>query len=125
MRVKNVILGIKSLEEMLDEAKGVMKSLEKGEKVRKKKPGIYFKDLETMRKAITEEKLKILRLIKERHPGSVYELAKLLKRDAKNVANDVNYLQDLGLIELRKNKEGRSKNIPLVNYDKILVEIPV
>lgn len=110
---------------MLDEAKEVMRSLEKGEKVRKKKPGVYFKDLETMRKAITEEKLKILRLIKEKHPGSVYELAKLLKRDAKNVANDVNYLQDLGLIELKKNKEGRSKNIPLVNYDKILVEIPV
>lgn len=125
MKVKNVILGIKSLEEMLDEAKGVMKSLDKGKNVRKKKPGIYFTDLETMRKAITEEKLKIIKLIKEKHPGSVYELAKLLKRDTRNVANDVHYLQDLGLIELKKTKDGRAKNTPLVNYDKILVEIPV
>ena len=125
MRVKNVIIGIKSLEEVLDEAKGVMKRLEKGEKVRKKKPGIYFKDLGTMRKAITEGKLKIIRLIKEKHPGSVYELAKMLKRDPKNVANDVIYLHELGLIELKKTKDGRAKNTPSVNYDKILVEIPV
>jgi predicted transcriptional regulator len=35
------------------------------------------------------------------------------------------YLADLGLIELEKTKDGREKTTPKVNYDKILLEIPV
>jgi len=126
MKVKNVTIGIKSVEEMLNETKAVMKRLERGEKVKKKKPGIYFENLETMRKAITEERVKILKVIKERHPESIYELAKMLHRNIKNVSDDVHYLADLELIELEKAKSnGRDKTIPFVNYDKILLEIQV
>lgn len=125
MRVKNVTIGIKSVKEMLEDAKGVMKSLERGKKVSKKKPGIYFENLETMRKAITVERLKILKVIKAEHPASIYRLAKMLDRNLKNVSDDVHYLADLGLIELEKTKDGREKTTPTVNYDKILLEIPV
>ena len=110
---------------MLDEAKGVMKSLEIEKKVSKKKPGIYFENLETMRKAITVERLKILKVIKAEHPASIYRLAKILNRNLKNVSDDVHYLADLGLIELEKTKNGREKTTPIVNYDKILLEIPI
>jgi len=125
MRVKNVILGIKSVEDMLNEAKDVMKRLERGEKVSKKKAGIYFENLETMRKAVTEERLRILKTIKKSRPSSIYELAKLLHRNIKNVSDDVHYLAELGLIELEKTKDRREKTTPIVNYDKILLEIPV
>lgn len=126
MRVKNVTIGIKSIEEVLEGAKEVMKKLERGEKARRKKPGIYFESLEVMRKAITPERVKILKVIKEKHPESIYELAKLLHRNLKNVSGDVHYLADLGLIELEKGKSnGREKTIPIVNYSKILLEIPV
>jgi len=126
MRVKNVTIGIKSIEETLKDARDVMEKLERGEKVKKKKAGIYFESLEVMRKAMTHEKLKILRAIKEKHPASIYELAKLLSRNLKNVSDDVHYLAELGLIELEKGKSnGREKTLPIVNYDKILLEIPV
>jgi len=126
MKVKNVTIGIKSIEEVLEGAKGVMKKLERGEKVRKRKPGIYFESIEVMRKAITPERVKILKVIKEKHPKSIYELAKLLHRNLKNVSDDVHYLAEIGLIELEKGKSnGREKTIPVVNYSKILVEIPV
>ncbi len=126
MKVKNVTIGIKSIEEVLSNAKAVMKRLERGEKVRKKRPGIYFESLEIMRKAITPERVKILKVIKGKRPQSIYELAKLLNRNLKNVADDVHYLAELGLIELEKGKSnGREKTMPLVNYDKILLEIPV
>ena len=126
MKVKNVTIGIKSVEEMLNEAKDVMKRLERGEKVGRRKRGIYFENLETMRKAITEERVKILKVVKERHPESIYELAKMLHRNLKNVSDDVHYLAGLGLIDLEKAKSnGREKTIPLVHYDKILLEIPV
>jgi predicted transcriptional regulator len=126
MRVKNVTIGIKSIEETLDDARDVMERLERGEKVKKKKAGIYFESLEVMRKAMTNERLKILRAIKEKHPASIYELAKLLNRNLKNVSDDVHYLAELELIELEKGKSnGREKTLPIVNYDKILLEIPV
>lgn len=126
MKVKNVTIGIKSIEEVMEGAKEVMKKLERGEKVSKKKHGIYFESLKVMRKAITPERVKILKIIRGKHPESIYELAKLLHRNLKNVSDDVHYLADLGLIELEKGKSnGREKNIPTVNYNKILLEIPV
>ena len=79
-----------------------------------------------MRQTITHERVKILKVIKDKHPQSIYELAKLLGRNLKNVADDVHYLAELGLIELEKGKSnGREKTMPVVNYDKILLEIPV
>lgn len=126
MKVKNVTIGIKSVEEVLNETKNVMKRLERGETVKKKKPGIYFEDFVVMRKAITEERVRILRIIKERHPESIYDLAKMLHRNLKNVSDDVHYLAGLGLIELEKAKtNGREKTVPSVHYDKIMLEIPV
>ncbi len=125
MRVKNITVGIKNLKTVMDEAKDIMKRLDAGKKVVKQKPGIYFENIDTMRKIITEERIRILHIIKTDHPSSIYELAKMLKRDLKNVSNDVHYLAQVGLLELEKTKEGREKTTPKVGYSKILVEIPV
>lgn len=124
MKVKNVTIRIKSLEDIFNEAKDVMKKLKRGEKV-KKHEGISFESLDSMRKVLTEERLKILKTIKKDHPQSIYALAKMLHRDIKNTFDDVQFLAKMGLIELKKAKEGREKTTPVVNYDKILLEIPV
>lgn len=124
MKVKNIRLEIKSESEFINEAKGVMRKLSKGTNV-KAKSVISFESLSVMRKFITDERLRILTTIKKHHPSSIYELAKILKRDTKNVSNDVNYLEGIGLLEVKKTNKGRSKSTPLVNYDKILLEIPV
>jgi predicted transcriptional regulator len=126
MRIKNVVIGIKSVGDVLKDAQDILEKIERGEKVKKRKAGVYFENLEVMRKAITTERLRILKIIKEKHPSSIYELAKLLNRNLKNVSDDVHYLSELGLIELEKAKSnGRVKTMPIVNYDKILLEIPV
>jgi len=123
VKVKNVTIGIKSVKEMLNEAGDVMERLELGEKVPKKETGIYFDTLETMRKAITEERIRIIKVIRERQPESIYELAKILGRNIKNVSDDVHYLADIGLIELERAKSnGREKKIPRVKYEKIRLE---
>lgn len=108
MKVKNVTVRIKSLEDVFEEAKDVMKRLEKGEKV-KKHEGISFENLDVMRKVLTEERLRILKTIKKEHPTSIYQLAKILGRDMKNTFDDVQYLAQAGFIELKKTKEGREK----------------
>lgn len=124
MKVKNIKIAIKSDKELFNEIKEVWNKLEKGEKV-KKHEGISFANLDVMRKVLTEERLIILKVIRKEHPTSIYELAKILERDIKNTFDDVQYLAEVGLIELKKSKEGREKITPLVNYDKILLEIPV
>lgn len=86
---------------------------------------ISFESLKVMRKFITDERLKILKAIRKYKPGSIYELARILKRNTKNVSDDVHYLEEIGLLEIEKSKDGRKKTTPHVNYDKMLLEIPV
>jgi predicted transcriptional regulator len=124
MKVKNIKMAIKSDRELFNEVKKVWKNLEKGGKVPKHE-GIYFEDLDTMRKILTVERLKILKTIKKNSPRSIYELAKLIERDVKNTFDDVQFLAQVGLIELKKTKNGRAKTTPQVNYDQIVLEIPV
>jgi predicted transcriptional regulator len=124
MKVRDIKISIKSKEDLFNEVKGVWKKLEKGESM-KRHEGISFENTEAMRKVLSEERLRILKTIKKEHPKSIYELAKLLKRDIKNTFDDVQFLAQIGLIELKKTKEGREKTTPKVNYDRILLEIPI
>ena len=124
MRVKRVKIGIKSLENVLEDTKEVMKKLERGEKVKPEK-GLYFESIEGFRKALTPKRLELLRLIREKQPGSIQELTRLSKRDIKSVATDITLLEELGLIDMKRKKEGRRESVPVVNYNKINLEIAV
>jgi predicted transcriptional regulator len=124
MRVRDVRVSIKTKEDLFNEVKEVWGRLERGEQI-KKHEGISFENIETMRKILSEERLRILKTVKKEHPKSIYELAKFLNRDIKNTFDDVQFLARIGLIELKKTKEGREKTVPKVNYDRILLEIRV
>jgi predicted transcriptional regulator len=124
MRIKNIKIAIKTRDELFNEVEKVWTDIETGKKPRKHE-GLYFENLEAMRKVLTEERLRILKVVKQRKPSSIYELAKALGRDVKNTFNDVQFLSEAGLIELKKTKDGREKTTPIVSYDKILLEIPV
>ncbi|MEK7846602.1 MAG: hypothetical protein AAB257_06525, partial [Nitrospinota bacterium] len=93
MKVKKVKIGIKSLKEVLENFAETAEAIERGEKVKKRR-GIYFENLEAFRRALTEKRLEVLHVIKKERPSSVYELAKILNRDAKNVTQDLEYLKN-------------------------------
>ena len=124
MKIKNVKIGIRTRDKAFTEAKDVMRKLSKGEKV-KKQAEVYFENLDAMRKVLTEKRLEVLHVVKEKRPSSTYRLAKMLGRDINNVIDDLNYLNELGLVELKKSTEGREKTVPTVDYDKIRLEIAV
>ena len=124
MKVRDIRISIKSKEDLFKEVKGVWKRLEKGESM-KRREEISFENTGAMRKILSEERLRILKTIKKEHPKSIYELSKLLKRDIKNTFDDVQFLAQIGLIELKKTRVGRGKTTPKVNFDRILLEIPV
>lgn len=124
MKVRDIKISIKSNKDLFRDVKDVWEKLEKGQKV-KKHEGISFKSLDAMRKVLTEERLRILKTVKKENPQSIYELAKILHRDIKNTFDDVQFLAQAGLIELKKTKGSRKKTTPAVNYDRILLEIAV
>ena len=113
-----------SLKESLNDFADTWKKLETGKKTTKEE-GIYFDSIDTMRAVLTNKRLLILRTIRERHPASVYELAKILKRDIKNVNQDLALLSDVGLVTLEKTETDKKRIVPHVDYNKILLKIPV
>jgi predicted transcriptional regulator len=49
----------------------------------------------------------------------------MLKRDVKNIAMDVKYLAQVGLVEKRRSKDEKKDITPSVNYERIIFEINV
>ena len=123
MKVKKIDIGIKGLGESLKDFADTWKSLEAGRKV-KKHEGIYFDSVDNMRAILTNNRLLILKAIREHKPKSVYGLAKILGRDMKNVKQDLKLLSEIGLVTLERRETDKKRSIPHVDYSKILLEIP-
>ena len=121
MKVKKIKVGIKDLKSVLDDSVKTGEAIERGEKVSKEK-GTYFTSFEAFRKALTPKRLELLHIIKAQKPSSINELARMAKRDVKNIADDVNYLEQIGLIQ---KKATAQKTAPVITYDKIALEIAV
>lgn len=53
-------------------------------------------------------------------PNSIYELAKLCKKDVSNLNKIIQFFNELGVIKIEKNKiSGRDISKPTVEYDTI------
>ena len=124
MKVKRVKIGIKSVKKVLEDFVETGEAIERGERIKKEK-GVYFENIEGFRKALTPKRLELLHLIKERHPESLQELARFAKRDMKSIVTDINILEELDLIDMKRKKEGRRESVPTVEYDRINLDIAV
>jgi predicted transcriptional regulator len=121
MKVRRIKVGIKRVKSILDDFVKTGEAIERGEKV-KKEAGTYFTSLEAFRKALTPKRMELLHIVKTQRPSSINELARMAHRDVKNVADDVKYLEQIGLIE---KKETKSRTAPVVTYDTLMLEISV
>lgn len=85
-----------------------------------------FEALSALRKLLSNQKARLLHVIKTKKPSSIYELAKLLKRDLKSVNNDIKLLQRFGAIELISEKTGaREKHKPIIVIDAINIKFRI
>ena len=84
---------------------------------------VYFESIDALRAVLTDKRLELLKAIKENRPNSIYELAKIVGRDIKNVNEDVRLLADLGFVKLEKRKTDRKRTVPTVDYSSIMLEI--
>ena len=121
MKAKEVEIRIESLEEATSNAVKTAEGISTGKKIKPRKV-IAFEDLATLRRIITDERIRLLKLIRKEEPKSILSLAKIAKRKYANVFNDVKTLEELGLIELGKENHALE---PKANYQKLKIEIPV
>lgn len=124
MKIRKVRVGIKDIATALNEFVELGKAIEQGKPVTKEK-GVYFTSIEAFRKAITPKRLALLRAIKLKKPLSVSQLSDMVERDAKNVSADVKFLEQVGLVDFRRDDEIEKEITPFVTYDKIMFEIAV
>jgi len=115
---------IKSADTALEEFRRTFKSVEDGRAVRKRE-GVYFTSIEAARNLLTPTRLALLRSVRSGRPGSIYELAKMVNRDLKNVQDDLRILERYGLIRMsdamRPGK--RRVRVPQSLFDEIELKI--
>lgn len=124
MKIKRLKVGVRPLEEGLQEFGETLKALQAGKALSKQR-GVYFVSVEAMRQVLTPSRLTLLHLIRTRRPHSIAALAKLIRRNFKNVHADLKLLADLGLVHLEPGAHLRDSVTPTVPYERIQFEIAV
>lgn len=122
MKIKQVKIGIRSVDDILENFAATGEALERGDAVKKHPAGVYFTNLDAFRKALTQKRLELLHAIRLEKPASIQQLARLVQRDIKNVSTDIKYLSQIGLVEL---KERNNCLYPIVDYERIELDIAV
>jgi len=96
-----------------------------------KKPGTSKKDYDfsgvlALRQLLSNEKARILNVIKNQKPKSIYDLAKKLGRGFKSVNDDLKLLERFGFIELTEEKtKKRIRHKPEIVVDTITIHLKV
>ena len=113
----------KTREITLKEAKGSFLLLRKS---RNSKEDYDFSGILALRQLLSNEKARMLSVIKEKHPNSIYDLAKKLNRGFKAVNDDVKLLERFGFIELIEEKtKKRIRHKPIIVVDTITVHFKI
>ncbi len=116
MKAKKVKIVMQSVDDIKQEwsaaLKGKVKATPKGDE-------IIVTGLATIAKIFSHTRMEILQAIITKKPKSIYELAKLVNRDFKNVHSDVQFLNEVGLIKLKETGDGRNGLKPIAKYSGI------
>ena len=123
--MKTVTFTIEPFTESLKRFKETFKAVHAGRHIEPQEV-VGFTSLEAARNFLTRERLSLLHTIKSRHPGSIYELAKMSGRDLKNVQEDVRILERHGLVRISKHPRGsRNVKVPEVPFEEIVLKIAI
>ncbi len=101
--MKAMRIEIKARPELEQDSLALAKAFDQGKKV-KPISGTYFESMQAVRKFLTDKRLEVWRTIRDKKPGSISALAKMLNRDFKSIHSDVALLESIGLVKLQKNK---------------------
>lgn len=90
------------------------------------KADFHLRGLESLRSLLSNEKARLIHVIKTRNPKSIYDLAKMVQRDFKSVSEDIKLLEEFRFIDLIKEATGQRKRLkPVVIVDTLKIEINI
>lgn len=83
-------------------------------------------DIALLRSLLSNEKARLLHVLKTKQPNSIYELAKILGRDFKSVRGDITALENFGFIEMIPVHKGKRQKLkPLLVLDELNIKIQI
>ena len=113
---KNIKIEVKGEKGSAGEFINAWHRAERGESPEGPVNRIYFQNLETLLRTLTPRRLELLKTVHDRDSISVRALAMALKRDYKNVYQDMKVLENIGLVV----RTGNGLSVP---WERIVAEI--
>jgi predicted transcriptional regulator len=103
-------------------SKGAFSIFKKGSS----KENYDFSGILALRQLLSNQKARILHVIKTQEPKSIYDLAKKLSRGFKSVNDDVKLLERFGFVELVEEKtKNRIRYRPAILVDTITINVKI
>lgn len=113
-------VGIASYEEM----KGRTMAVARGEqRVGADEPKVWFTSTESFAKVLSAGNRDLLRVIAEKTPGSLDELARITGKAKSNLSRTLRTMEAYGLVRLDKGERGRIA--PKVMHDRVELDLPL
>jgi len=116
MRTKRALLVVESTRTAVSRAYGELK----------KPSGKYagmttlsFPSFEVLGRVISPARLELLSAIRKEKPKSIQELSRMVKRDFKNVYQDVKALAEAGLLEIKEQGKGKASSLKAL-YEELV-----
>ena len=125
--MKTVTFSIRPLSEIADDFAKTFDAIRTRRRVpNKPHDEVGFTSIEAARNFMTRERLALMHTIRTRHPGSLYELAKMANRDFKNVQEDIRILERHGLVRIAREPRGKRRvKVPQVLFEEIALRIAI
>ncbi|MBL8687953.1 MAG: helix-turn-helix domain-containing protein [Rhodospirillaceae bacterium] len=113
-------IGIASYREMKDRTMSIARGEYKGAA---EEPTVWFTSTESFAKVLSAGNRELLRVIAEKAPGSLDELARLTGRAKPNLSRTLKTMAGYGLVRLERGERGRIS--PKVTHDRVELELPL
>ena len=85
-----------------------------------------FEGISVLRRILSNEKARLMHIIKIKKPTSIYNLAKILGRDFKSVNDDIKLLEEFGFLDLISEKTGlRNRLRPILIVDTLNINLKI
>ena len=113
-------VGIASYEEM----KARTIRIARGEyRVAPGEPKVWFTSTESFGKVLSARNRELLRIIAEKTPGSLDELAQITGRAKSNLSRTLKTMEGYGLVRLKRGERGRIT--PTVAHNRVELDLPL
>ena len=113
-------VGIASYEDM----KARTMAVARGEqRIAAEEPKVWFTSTESFAKVLSAGNRELLRVIAEKAPGSLDELARITGKAKSNLSRTLRTMEGYGLVRLERGERGRIT--PKVMHDRVELDLPL